>query len=189
MLSSCSGLEPSASVVLQVVDPKASSPYVQLHASNPRKVTLKQGAPQQQRLLAPSHAQRQGLQSSPCPDNPLKVAVRGLPVSNQHPSSPLEVESSPAELDADAAASTSSSPCPLVSPVATLHSAFLSESPSPLADVEAQVSMGPSPDSPKGIPLVNSSQGLTLAKELTPQVTLCPKCCVLAKHCMCGSCW
>ncbi|KAL0054454.1 hypothetical protein WJX82_009137 [Trebouxia sp. C0006] len=108
-------------------------------------------------------SQRQaGLRSSPCPD-PLKVTVRGLPVTYQNPSSPLEMESSPAELDADAAASTSNNPTPSVSPVGTLHSAFLSEMPSARANVEAQVTMSPSPDSPKVFPLVNRSQSLTLA--------------------------
>ena len=176
MHSSCPVLKPSAAVALQVFDPEAGTPYVQLHASNPRKVTLRRRASWRRRFLAASRAHRQGLQSSPCPDNPLKVTVRGLPVHNQHPSSPLEVESSPAELDADAAASTSNSPSPSVSPVSTLHSAFFSESPSARADVEAQVTMGPAPDSPKGTPLVLRSQSLTLAKELIPQVTLCSKC-------------
>ena len=113
---------------------------------------------------------------------PLKVTVRGLPVTYQNPSSPLEMESSSAELDADAAASTSNNPTPSVSPVGTLHSAFLSEMPSARANVEAQVTMSPSPDSPKVFPLVNRSQSLTLAVKVTPQVTLCSKCCVLAKH-------
>ncbi len=134
-------------------------------------------------LLAAPRAHWQGLRSSPCPD-PLKVTVRGLPVTYQNPSSPLEMESSPAELDADAAASTSNNPTPSVSPVGTLHSAFVSEMPSARANVEAQVTMSPSPDSPKVFPLVNRSQSLTLAVKVTPQVTLCSKCCVLAKHCI-----
>ncbi len=179
--------EASAAVALQVFDPEAGSPYVQLHASNPRKVTLGRRASWRRRLRAASRAHWQGLRSSPCPDNPLKATVRGLPVTNHHLSTPLEVESSPAELDADAAANTSSSPSPSASLVCSLHSAFLSESPSPLADVEAQVTMGPSPDSPKGTLLVNRSQRPALANptnKLTPQVTLCSKCCVLAKHCI-----
>ncbi len=53
-----------------------------------------------------------------------------------------------------------------------------------MADVEALITMDPSPDNPKGAPLVNGSQRLTLADKLTPQVTLCSICCVLAKHCI-----
>jgi len=182
MHSWCSVLKPSGAVALQVFDPKAGSPHVRVHGSNPRKVTLWRRASWRRPFLAAPRAHWQGLRSSPCPDHLLKVTVRGLPVTKQHPSSPLEVASSPAELDADAAAATSTSPTPSVSPVGTLHSAFMSERPSPMADVEALITMDPSPDSPEGTPLVLRSQRLTLADELTPQVTLCSKCCVLAKH-------
>ncbi|KAL0034946.1 hypothetical protein WJX79_001939 [Trebouxia sp. C0005] len=144
----------------RVFDPEAGTPDVQLHASNPRKVTLTS-------LLAASCAHKQDLRSSPCPDNPLKVIIRGVPITKQHPSSPMEVDSSPAELDA--AASTSSSPSPSASPVNSLHSAFLSESPSARANMEALSAMDTFLQSPKGTPLVNRSQRLTLAKELTRQ--------------------
>jgi len=160
---------------------------VRVHGSNPRKVTLWRRASWRRPFLAAPRAHWQGLRSSPCPDHLLKVTVRGLPVIRQHPSSPLEVASSPVELDADAAASTSNSPSSLVSPVGTLHSAFLSEMPSPMAAVETLITTGPSPDSFKGNPLVNRSQHLTLANpsnKLNPQVTLCSKCCALAKHCI-----
>ena len=46
-----------------------------------------------------------------------------------------------------------------------------------MANVEALIAMGTSPESPKATPPVNRSQRLTLAKKLTPQVTLCSKCC------------
>ncbi|KAL0034923.1 hypothetical protein WJX79_000662 [Trebouxia sp. C0005] len=91
----------------RVLDPETGTPDVQLQASNPGKETLTS-------LLAASRAHKQGLQSSPCPDNPLKT-------------------------------------------------------PSAWVKVEALSAMDTSPQSPKGIPLVNRSQRLTLAKELTPQ--------------------
>jgi len=120
---------------------------------------------------------------APCPDNPLEVTVRGALVTSQLPSSPLEVESSPAELDADAAASTSSSPCPLSSPITSIHSALLSELPSPMACVEALCAMGTPSEGPRASPLVNTSQRPALANltnGLTPQVTLFSSCCVFA---------
>ena len=185
MHSSCPVLKPSAAVALQVFDPEAGTPHVQLHASNPRKLTFRRRAAW--RLLAASRAHKQVLQSSPCPDHPLKVTIRGVPVTNQHLSSPLKVESSPAELDADAAADTSSSPSPSSSPVSTIHSAFLSELPSPMAIEEALITVGTSPESPKVTPLVNRSQRPALANltnRLTPQVILFCDHCVLAKHCI-----
>jgi len=117
----------------------------------------------------------------------LQVTISGAPVTNQHLSSPLKVESSPAELDADAAADTSSSPSPSSSPVSTIHSAFLSELPSPMAIEEALITVGTSPESPKVTPLVNRSQRPALANltnRLTPQVILFCDHCVLAKHCI-----
>ena len=170
-----------------MMDSKPGSWHVQVHGSNARKVTFRQQAAWQRHFLAAPCAHWQGLQSSPCPGDLLKVTVRGLPVTKQHPSSPLEVASSSAELNAGAAASTSNSPTPSVSPVGTLYAAFLSGVPTPMADVEALITMGPSPDSPKGTPLVNRSQRPTLANpsnKLNPQVTLCSKCCALAKHCI-----
>ncbi|DBA65584.1 TPA: hypothetical protein ACH3X2_002653 [Trebouxia sp. C0005] len=146
----------------RVLDPETGTPDVQLQASNPGKETLTS-------LLAASRAHKQGLQSSPCPDNPLKVTIRGVPITNQHLSSSSLVVGSSPELDANAAASTSNSPSPWVSPVSSLHSAFLRETPSAWVKVEALSAMDTSPQSPKGIPLVNRSQRLTLAKELTPQ--------------------
>ncbi len=188
MHSLCSAsFKPSAAVALQVIDPEAGTPHVQLHGSNPRKLTFKRRAAWVPRLLAASRAHKQVLQSSPCPDHPLKVTIRGVPVTNQHLSSPLKVESSPAELDADAAADTSSSPSPSSSPVSTIHSAFLSELPSPMAIEEALITVGTSPESPKVTPLVNRSQRPALANltnRLTPQVILFCDHCVLAKHCI-----
>ena len=187
MHSSCSVLKPSTAAALQVFDPKAGSPHVRVHGSNPRKVTLWRRASWRRPFLAAPRAHWQGLRSSPCPDHLLKVTVRGVPVTKQHPSSPLEVASSPAELDADAAASNSNSSSPSVSPVGTLPSAFLSEMPSPMADVEALITMDPSPDTPKGDPLVSRAQRLTLASpsnKVTPRVILCSKCCALTKHCI-----
>jgi len=168
-----------------VIDPEAGTPHVQLHASNPSKLTLRRRAACL--LLAASRAHKQVLESSPCPDNPLKVTIRGAPVTNQHLSSPLEIESSPAELDADAAADTSSSPSPSASPVSSIHCAFSSESPSPMANVEALIAMGTSPESPKATPPVNRSQRPALANptnKLAPQVTLFCNRCVLALHCL-----
>ncbi len=167
-----------------MIDPEAGTPHVQLHASNPSKLTLRRRAACL--LLAASRAHKQVLESSPCPDNPLKVTIRGAPVTNQHLSSPLEIESSPAELDADAAANTSGSTSPSFSPVSSTHSAFLSESPPPMAIVEALIALGTSLESPKATPLVNRSQRPALANltnKLTPQVTLFSNHCVLAKHC------
>ncbi|DBB14157.1 TPA: hypothetical protein ACH3X3_001108 [Trebouxia sp. C0006] len=156
----------------RVMDSKPGSWHVRVHGSNARKVTFRQQAAWQRYFLAAPRAHWQGLQSSPCPGDLLKVTVRGLPVTKQHPSSPLEVASSSAELNAGAAASTSNSPTPSVSPVGTLYAAFLSGVPTPMADVEALITMGPSPDSPKGTPLVNRSQRPTLANpsnKLNPQ--------------------
>ncbi|KAA6428233.1 MAG: hypothetical protein FRX49_01829 [Trebouxia sp. A1-2] len=117
-------------------------------------------------LLAASYA------SAPCFDNPLEVTVRGAPVISQVPSSPLDTESSPAELDADAAADTSSSTSPLASPVRSIHSALLNELPSPMAIVEALCAMGTPAESPKATPLVNLSQRPALGNltnRFTPQ--------------------
>ncbi len=145
----------------------------------------------------------------------LQVTISGAPATTiQHPSSPLKFESPPAELDADAAANTSSSPSP--SSVTTVHPAFLSELPTPRTivtaltairtpfespkatpGVEALTTMGISPKSPKAVPLVNGSPRPALANltnRLTPQVTLFSTCCVLAEHCtaLCvfkSACW
>ncbi len=124
---------------------------------------------------------------APCPDIPLEVTVRGAPVTSQHPSSPLEFESPPAELDADAAATTSSRPSPLASPITSIHSALLSELPSPMACVKALCALGTPSEGPKSSPLVNMSPRPALANltnGLTPQVTLLSSRCILAKHCI-----
>ena len=116
----------------------------------------------------------------------------------------MEVESTPAELDADATADIFSSPS--ASSVTSTHSAFLSDLPSPWACVkaltaavtpcespqatpivDALTAMGTSPKSPMATPLVSESQRPALANltnRLTPQVTLFSNCCALAKHCI-----
>ncbi|DBA99050.1 TPA: hypothetical protein ACH3X1_014190 [Trebouxia sp. C0004] len=160
-------------VVHRVCEPEEGSSYGQLHGGNPRKVTFRRRAAW---LSVASCARQQVLGSSHCPDDPLTGTITSASVTNHHLSSPLEVEWLPAELDADAAADTSSSPSPLISPVSSLHSIVISEAPSPMANVEAQITMGPSPESPKGTPMVNRLQRPYLANpsnELTPQVTLC----------------
>ena len=132
------------------------------------------------RLLAASCA------PAPCLDSPLGVTVGGAPVTGQNPSSPLGMESSPAELDADAAADTSSSPSPSSSSLHSIPSALLSEFPSPMASVEALCAVRTPFESPKASPLVNPSQRPALANltnRLTPPVTLFSSGCVLAKHC------
>ncbi len=120
---------------------------------------------------------------APCLDNPLEVTVRG--VTSQVPSSPLEAELSPAELDAAAAASTSHSPAPWASPTASIHSALVSELPSAMACVEALCAMGTPSEGPKASPPVNMAPRPALANltnELTAQVTLFSSRCTLARH-------
>ncbi|DBB01060.1 TPA: hypothetical protein ACH3X1_000960 [Trebouxia sp. C0004] len=126
-------------------EPKAGSWYGQLHGSNPRKVTFRRRAAW---LPTASCARKQVLGSSHCPDDPLKGPITSASVTKHHLSSHLEVQSLPAELDAG----------------------DISSSTPPLA--KAQITMGPSPESPKSTPLVNRLQRPYLANpsnELTPQ--------------------
>ncbi|KAL0024408.1 hypothetical protein WJX77_000001 [Trebouxia sp. C0004] len=99
-----------------------------------------------------------------------EITVRGAPVTSQHISSLLEVESPPAELDTDAAASSQSFSS---SPVSSIHSAFLSELQSPKTIVKALTAMDTTPESPKATPLVNRSQRpAKLTNKLIPQATM-----------------
>ncbi|DBA65575.1 TPA: hypothetical protein ACH3X2_002645 [Trebouxia sp. C0005] len=115
------------------------------------------------------------------------VTISGAPATtSQHFASPLEVESPPAELDADAAADTSTSSSPSTS-LNSIHSAFLSKLPSPVDVAKVLTTMGSPAGSPKATPLVNGSQRPALANltnRLTPQVTLFSNCCALATHCI-----
>ena len=117
----------------------------------------------------------------------LQVTISGAPATtSQHFASPLEVESPPAELDADAAADTSTSSSPSTS-LNSIHSAFLSKLPSPVDVAKVLTTMGSPAGSPKATPLVNGSQRPALANltnRLTPQVTLFSNCCALATHCI-----
>ena len=84
----------------------------------------------------------------------LQVTISDATVTTQHLSSPVEVESSLAELDANATADTSSSPSP--SPVTSIHSAFLRELPSPRTIVKALTAVGTPFESPRATPIVEA---------------------------------